>query len=262
MISRLMILIMRRRNFDRLPYRCRGTEVELLTCPTFCTRRNERLFHVCGPVECGWQCDGDGSWQTVSQGRVRSPCIVMDAPFFDDPLGFPEALEDLAVQQFAPELAVQGLAAAVLLGCARHDVKGLRAEPCQPMAQDLGDHFRTLSNLMKVGTPSKSMSSASVSMTPMALIRRAALIARHLRLNSSIRVISRIRRPAWVAASTKLKLQTWFGCSGRSGMQDPSLSQRRDLFGCFAIMRAGGWKSTQTVLGYLREAEHNVWTKK
>jgi len=29
-----------------------------------------------------------------------------------------------------------------------------------------------------------------------------------------------------------------------------------------AIMRAGGWKSTQTVLRYLREAEHNVWIKK
>ena len=28
-----------------------------------------------------------------------------------------------------------------------------------------------------------------------------------------------------------------------------------------AIMRAGGWKSSQTVLRYLQEAEHNVWTK-
>jgi integrase/recombinase XerD len=26
-----------------------------------------------------------------------------------------------------------------------------------------------------------------------------------------------------------------------------------------AIMRAGGWKSTQTVLRYLQEAEHNIW---
>lgn len=29
-----------------------------------------------------------------------------------------------------------------------------------------------------------------------------------------------------------------------------------------AIMRAGGWKSTQTVLRYLQEAEQNVWAKK
>ncbi len=26
-----------------------------------------------------------------------------------------------------------------------------------------------------------------------------------------------------------------------------------------AIMRAGGWKSTQTVLRYLQEADRNVW---
>jgi hypothetical protein len=41
---------------------------------------------------------------------------------------------------------------------------------------------------MKAGIPSKSMASARVSMTPMALIRLATRIARHLRVNSSIRV--------------------------------------------------------------------------
>jgi hypothetical protein len=46
-------------------------------------------------------------------------------------------------------------------------------------------------------------------MTPMALILRATRIARHLRVNSSIRVINRRRRPSWVWASTKSKLQTW-----------------------------------------------------
>ena len=45
---------------------------------------------------------------------MRSLCIVMDAPLLDDDLGFPEAVEDLAVQQFVPELAVEGLAVAVL----------------------------------------------------------------------------------------------------------------------------------------------------
>jgi integrase/recombinase XerD len=29
-----------------------------------------------------------------------------------------------------------------------------------------------------------------------------------------------------------------------------------------AIMRAGGWKSTNTVLKYLQEAGHNVWGNK
>ncbi len=33
--------------------------------------------------------------------------------------------------------------------------------------------------------------------------------------------------------------------------------------GCdgIAIMRAGGWKSANTVLRYLQDAEHNVWAK-
>ena len=51
-------------------------------------------------------------------------------------------------------------------------------------------------------------------MTPMALIRQASRMARHLRLNSSISVISRKRRPSCVWASTKLKLQTWLRYSG------------------------------------------------
>ena len=38
----------------------------------------------------------------------------MDAPLLDDDLGFPKAVEDLAVQEFVPELAVEGLAVAVL----------------------------------------------------------------------------------------------------------------------------------------------------
>jgi hypothetical protein len=40
------------------------------------------------------------------------------------------------------------------------------------------------------------MASANVSMTPIALIRRAARIARHLRVNSSISVMSRSRLPS------------------------------------------------------------------
>lgn len=49
-----------------------------------------------------------------------------------------------------------------------------------------------LSDLMKVGPPSKSMAYASVFTTPMALIRRAALLARHLWVNSSISIIDQL----------------------------------------------------------------------
>jgi hypothetical protein len=40
----------------------------------------------------------------------------MDAPLFDDHLGFPEAVEDLAIEAFISELAIEGLAVAVLPG--------------------------------------------------------------------------------------------------------------------------------------------------
>ena len=47
---------------------------------------------------------------------MRPSCIVVDAPLFDDRLGFLEAVEDLAIEAFIPELAVEGLAVAVLPG--------------------------------------------------------------------------------------------------------------------------------------------------
>ncbi len=47
---------------------------------------------------------------------MRSLCIVVDARLLDDDLGFPKAVEDLAVQEFVPELAIEGLAVTVLPG--------------------------------------------------------------------------------------------------------------------------------------------------
>ena len=60
-----------------------------------------------------------------------------------------------------------------------------------------------LSDRMCSGTPRMSMTSAMLSRTPKLLMRRATLMARHSRVNSSIRVISRSLRPSWVWASTK-----------------------------------------------------------
>jgi hypothetical protein len=39
---------------------------------------------------------------------------LVDAPVLDDDLRLPEAVKDLAVEQFVPELAIEGLAIAVL----------------------------------------------------------------------------------------------------------------------------------------------------
>lgn len=71
---------------------------------------------------------------------MRPSFVVVDTPLFDDHLGFLKAVEDLAVQRFVPELAVEGLAVAVLPGWARLDVQALRAKAREPLAQDLGGH--------------------------------------------------------------------------------------------------------------------------
>ena len=73
-------------------------------------------MHVCGPVDWGQRCDGDGRWRTVSEGGVRPSCVVVDAPLFDGHLGFLEAVEELTAQKFVPEPAIEGLAVAILKG--------------------------------------------------------------------------------------------------------------------------------------------------
>ena len=47
---------------------------------------------------------------------MRSLCSVRVARLRDGGLGFRKDVEDLAVQEFVPELAVEGLAVAVLPG--------------------------------------------------------------------------------------------------------------------------------------------------
>ena len=53
----------------------------------------------------------------------------MDTPLLDDHLGFPEAVEDLAIEAFVPELAVERFTKAVLPWRSRFNVQALRAKP-------------------------------------------------------------------------------------------------------------------------------------
>lgn len=84
-----------------------------MTYPTFCTGRSERILHVCVSVECGWRCDGDRRWRTVCEDRVRPLRVVASAPLIDVHLGFQEAVEDLAIDAFIAEYAIEGLAGAI-----------------------------------------------------------------------------------------------------------------------------------------------------
>jgi hypothetical protein len=56
---------------------------------------------------------------------VRPDRIVVFAPLLDDDSCFLETVEDLAIEQFVAQLAVEALAVTILPGAARRDVKGL-----------------------------------------------------------------------------------------------------------------------------------------
>jgi hypothetical protein len=75
---------------------------------------DERLLHVWDSVESGWWRDGDGSWWAAAKGRVRPSRIVRDTPDLGDDLRFPEAVEDIAIEQYVPELTIERFTKAIL----------------------------------------------------------------------------------------------------------------------------------------------------
>ena len=72
---------------------------------------------------------------------MRAYRVVVIAPLLDDDLCFLEAVEDFLVEALIAQLAVEGLAIAVLPWTARLDVEGLGPEPGEPSANDLGCHL-------------------------------------------------------------------------------------------------------------------------
>jgi hypothetical protein len=65
-------------------------------------------------------------------------------PGLDHSLGFLERVEDLTVEQFVAQLAVEALAVAVLPGTAWFDIGGLGANSCNPCSQSQRNELRTV----------------------------------------------------------------------------------------------------------------------
>jgi len=72
---------------------------------------------------------------------VGSLLIVVFSPLLDDHLGFLEAVEDFAVEQLVSKLAIEAFVVAVLPRTTGRDEHGLRANPLEPITNDLCGHF-------------------------------------------------------------------------------------------------------------------------
>ena len=75
---------------------------------------------------------------------MRPDGIVVPSPGFDDCLGLVEGVEDLAIQQFVTQLAIEAFAIAILPGTAWFDVGGLGTHGRNPLSERQGNELRTI----------------------------------------------------------------------------------------------------------------------
>ena len=121
----------------------------------------------------------------------------------DDDARLLQGEEDLAVEQFVAQLAIEALAVAILPGAAGLDVEGLRADPCEPLAHDLGGELRAVVRTHMVWHATVDKRSLRRKRTSSAPSRRPTSIARHSRVYSSITVNMRSGLPSCVRCATK-----------------------------------------------------------
>ena len=80
----------------------------------------------------------------ISELRVRTDRVVVPSPCFDHDLCLLQRVEDLAIEQFVAELAVEALAVAVLPRAAGLDIGRPRSDGGDPVAQRLGNELRAV----------------------------------------------------------------------------------------------------------------------
>ena len=82
--------------------------------------------------------------RTIAQGAVRTPGVVVLPPHLDDHTCFFERVENLAVQAFIAQLAVERFAVAVLPGTAGFDKHRSCTDRIEPRAHTLRTHLRAV----------------------------------------------------------------------------------------------------------------------
>ena len=111
-----------------------------------------------------------------------------------------------------------------------------------------------LSDRREVGGPRATKRGANRASTSSLRSRRATSRRRHARVYASTMARIRSGRPSAVRSKTKAWDQTWRGRSARRRISEPSASQRRPRWGCFAGTRQPSWRhSRATRVGLTRQ---------
>lgn len=97
----------------------------------------------------------------------------MFAPLLDDDGGLLQAVEDLAIEKLVTQLAVEGLAIAILPGASGFGIERSGTNVANQLRTIFAVISAPLSDRTCSGTPRVSITLAMVSMTPKLLIRRA-----------------------------------------------------------------------------------------
>ena len=85
--------------------------------------------------------DGFRGWWAIAQSTVGSFRVVVFSPFFNQDLGFAQAIEYFSIQELIPEPGIEAFAVPVFPGAAWFDVSGFGPDGFDPILHRLGNEL-------------------------------------------------------------------------------------------------------------------------
>ena len=155
------------------------------------------------------------------------------APALDDDLRLGKAVEDLPVEQLVAELGVEALAGSRSPMGPRLDVGGPGADGGDPVPHRLRHELRAVvgPDVIRHAAQDEQIGQDVDDVVRSQL--PSTRIARHSRVNSSMRLSMRNFLPSWVRPRRSRRTRRGSDARVADGCSDPSLSQSRLFFGCF-----------------------------
>jgi hypothetical protein len=156
----------------------------------------------------------------------------MPTPTFDDDPSLLQSVKKFAIEQFVAHSGIEAFNVSVLPRIAWCDAGSLRSNGVYPCLYSLGDELRTIVGTNKAWHATQNeqirqhIDNARTVETPIDTDRQT--FARIFMDNIEHADLTAIMR----AILHEVVDQTWFGCSARNRIHDPSLSHKRLRFGC------------------------------